>query len=91
MKPLLSWPFITVKCIFVLDLTIDWKIHQMDVKMAYLNGMLKVEIYMDQPNDSKQEGGKFLVCKFKNVFYSLKQSQRVWSTILTRISILYRS
>ena len=27
----------------------DWEIQQMDVKGAYLNGILKVEVYMKQP------------------------------------------
>jgi hypothetical protein len=27
----------------------DWEIHQMDIKLAFLNGLLDKEIYMEQP------------------------------------------
>jgi hypothetical protein len=39
----------------------DWEIHQMDVKIAYLNETLEVEIYMDQPEDFVQEGKEDLI------------------------------
>jgi Reverse transcriptase (RNA-dependent DNA polymerase) len=28
-----------------------WRIHQMDVKSAFLNGVLEKEIYIEQPPD----------------------------------------
>jgi hypothetical protein len=48
--------FISIRCILTIGTTMDWEIHQMDVKMSFLNGVLEVEIYMDQPKGFVQEG-----------------------------------
>ena len=42
--------FITIRCIHALGAPMDWQIHQMNVKTAFFNGILEVEIYMDQPD-----------------------------------------
>ena len=34
----------------------DWDIHQMDIKTAFLHDDLKEEIYMEQPEGGKEEG-----------------------------------
>ena len=39
----------TIRAILALAVKEDWEIQQMDVKGAYLNGNLKEEIYMKQP------------------------------------------
>ena len=43
--------FITIRCIRTLGAAMNWDIHQMDVKTTFLNEILKVKIYMDQPED----------------------------------------
>jgi len=52
----------------------DLKIYQMDVKLAFLNGELEEDIYMDQPKGFVQEGKEYLVYKLKKSVYGLKQS-----------------
>lgn len=59
-----------------------WKIHQMDVKTAYLNGHLREEIYMKQPNGYMQKGSEHMVCKLNRSLYGLKQSGRSWNETL---------
>jgi hypothetical protein len=54
------------------------EIHQMDAKIAFLNGDLKKEIYMEQPKGFTQEG-EHLVCKLQKPLYGLKQSPRAWN------------
>ena len=54
------------------------EVHQMDVKMAFLNGDLEEEIYMDQPEGYVSEGEESLICKLSKTLYGLKQSPRAW-------------
>ncbi len=70
-------------CLFVVSFPLvaidkDMEIHQMDVKIAFLNGDLEEEIYMEKPKGFTQ-GGTHLVCKLHNSLYNLKQSLRTWN------------
>jgi hypothetical protein len=44
----------------------------MDVKIAFLNGELEEDIYMDQPQGFVQDGKEHFVCKLKKFLYGLK-------------------
>jgi len=57
----------------------DWKIHQMDVKLVFLNGLLEEEIYMEQPEGFITPGQESKVCLLKKVIYGLKQASRTWN------------
>ena len=59
--------FITIICILALGAAIDWHIYQMNVKTTFLNGVLEMEIYMDQPEDIVHEGNKSLICRLKKI------------------------
>ena len=39
----------TIRTLFSIAAQKGWKIHHMDVKTAFLNGDLKEDVYMDQP------------------------------------------
>ena len=39
----------SIRTLLALAVTEDWEMQQMDVKGAYLNGMIKEQIYMKQP------------------------------------------
>ena len=62
----------TLRVILALVLVKKLKVHQMDIKGAYLNGILKEMIYMDQPKGFDNKTGK--VCHLIKTIYSLKQS-----------------
>ena len=53
-------------------------VHQMDVKIAFLNGNLDEEIYMDQPEGFVVQGQESKVCKLRKSLYGLKQTPKQW-------------
>ena len=54
---------------------------QYDVETAYLNGLIKEDIYIEQP-EGFVKGDK--VCKLKKAIYGLKQAGREWNTMITK-------
>eukprot|EP00253_Pinus_taeda_P020612 PITA_20612 len=50
-----------------------WKIHQMDVKTAFLNGFIQEEVYIEQPQVFEVHGKESHVCRLKKALYGLKQ------------------
>ena len=52
----------------------DWEIEAMDVKLAYLHGVLEEEIYMEQPEGFIAQGEQDKVCRLMRSLYGLKQA-----------------
>ena len=57
----------------------DYEIWQMDVKTAFLNGNIKEEIYMKQPEGFTSSGNEQMICKLQRSIYGLKQASRSWN------------
>jgi hypothetical protein len=55
-----------------------FKIYQMDVKSAFLNGPIKEEVYVEQPPGFESEGYPNYVYKLHKTLYGLKQAPRAW-------------
>ena len=51
----------------------------MDVKTAFLNGHIREEIFMDQPEGFISHGQESKVCNLMRSIYSLKQASRSWN------------
>jgi len=68
----------TIRLIISLAAQQKWKIHQMDVKSSFLNGVLEKEVYIAQPLGYKVKGQEYKVLKLNKALYGLKQAPRAW-------------
>ena len=68
----------TVRALVALAAQNRWKIHQLDVKSAFLNGYLEEEIYVEQPQGFEVQGKEDKVLRLKKALYGLKQAPRAW-------------
>jgi hypothetical protein len=71
-KPTTKWA--TIRTLFSMATQNGWKIHQMDVKTAFLNGDLKENVFMSQPEGFVVKGQEHKVCKLIKSLYGLKQA-----------------
>ncbi|GJW76232.1 retrovirus-related pol polyprotein from transposon TNT 1-94 [Tanacetum coccineum] len=62
-------------------------IYQMDVKTAFLNGELKEEVYVSQPEGFIDQDNLSHMYKFKKALYSLKQVPHAWYNMLSSFLI----
>ena len=54
----------------------------MDVKTAFLNGIIQEEIYVEQPQGFEVHERESHVCKQKKTLYGLKQAPRAWYSMI---------
>ncbi|GJV78115.1 retrovirus-related pol polyprotein from transposon TNT 1-94 [Tanacetum coccineum] len=62
-------------------------IYQMDVKTAFLNGNLREEVYVSQPDGFVDPDKPNYVYKLKKALYGLKQAPRAWYDMLSSFLI----
>ncbi|GJT59873.1 retrovirus-related pol polyprotein from transposon TNT 1-94 [Tanacetum coccineum] len=65
----------------------SFPIYQMDVKMAFLNGPLKEEVYVAQPNGFVDPDHPDKVYHLRKALYGLKQAPRAWYDELSKFLI----
>jgi hypothetical protein len=66
----------SIRTFLALAAELDLEVHQMDVKSAYLNGLLEEEIYMEPPPGFDIPEG--MVMKLVKAVYGTKQGGRIW-------------
>ena len=54
----------------------------MDVKTAFLNGIIQEEIYVEQPQGFEIHERESHVCRLKKALYGLKQAPRAWYSMI---------
>ncbi|CCE30820.1 uncharacterized protein CPUR_04669 [Claviceps purpurea 20.1] len=69
------------KAIFAIAAALDLELHQMDVKTAYLYGLINDLVYVEQPEGLEDGLGR--VCLLNRALYGLKQSPRIWYETLS--------
>ncbi|GKB79035.1 retrovirus-related pol polyprotein from transposon TNT 1-94 [Tanacetum coccineum] len=58
-------------------------VYQMDVKTTFLNGILREEVYVSQPDRFVDLDNPTHVYRLKKALYGLKQAPRVWYALLS--------
>nr|GEZ88435.1 retrovirus-related Pol polyprotein from transposon TNT 1-94 [Tanacetum cinerariifolium]GEZ94016.1 retrovirus-related Pol polyprotein from transposon TNT 1-94 [Tanacetum cinerariifolium] len=72
-------------CIFIANaVSRNMTVYQMDVKTAFLNGELKEEVYVSQPEGFVDPDHPTHVYRLKKALYRLKQAPRAWYDTLSR-------
>ncbi|CAL8087744.1 unnamed protein product [Prunus armeniaca] len=68
----------TIRTLIALAAQKGWQLYQLDVKSAFLNGVLEEEAYVDQPEGFVMKGSESKVYKLHKALYGLKQAPRAW-------------
>lgn len=68
----------TIRILLAVAAQMNWKVYQLDVKSAFLNGVLHEEIYVEQPEGFVKNEEKDKVYLLKKAIYGLKQAPRAW-------------
>ena len=53
--------YTSIRTIIALVVVMKWKIHQMDVKTTFLNGVFEEEVYVEQPLEFETNDKKYHV------------------------------
>ena len=73
----------SIRILLVIASYLNFKLYQMDVKSAFLNGMLQKEVYVEQSKGFVDPHRPNDVYKLKRALYGLKQAPRAWYDRLT--------
>jgi hypothetical protein len=63
-----------IRILLAFSVAKGFKLHQMDVKSAFLNGVLEEEVYVRQPTGFESEKYPHRVYKLRKALYGLKQA-----------------
>jgi hypothetical protein len=64
--------YTSIRAMVSIATEMGWKIHQRDVKIAFLNGLIHEEVYIEQPLGFEVHVRESHVCKLKKTLYGLK-------------------
>ena len=68
----------TVRIFIAFAAHVRYPIYQFNIKSAFLNGELKEDVYVDQPEGYVAIGNEHKVYKLHKALYGLKQEPRAW-------------
>ena len=64
----------SIRTIISLTTEMGWRVHQMDVKTAFLNRVIEEEVYIEQPEVFDVENREMHVCRLHRALYGLKKA-----------------
>jgi hypothetical protein len=67
-----------IRILLAFSVAKGFKLHKMDVKSAFLNGVLEEEVYVRQPPGFERENYSHRVYKLRKALYGLKQAPKAW-------------
>jgi reverse transcriptase-like protein len=70
--------YTSIRAVISIAAEMGWQIHQMDVKTAFLNGIIEEEVYIEQPEGFEVHERDSHVCRLRKALYGLKQAPRAW-------------
>jgi hypothetical protein len=80
---------VSIRTVLAMATKLDFELHQIDIKSAYLNGELTKDenIFMKQPPGYPAPNSSGKVCHLLKTLYGLKQSGRRWYQKLVEILV----
>jgi histone deacetylase 1/2 len=73
----------TNRTVLSLAVSRGWSLRQLDVKNAFIHGVLDEEVYMKQPPGFENPHALHYICKLDKALYGLKQAPRAWYSRLS--------
>ena len=66
--------YTSIRTIMAIAVEMGWRIHQMDVKTAFLNGILEEEVYIEQPQGFEVSGRHSCVSLVEGIIWTQARS-----------------
>ena len=77
----------SIKILIAIHEQENWELHHLDVKTTFLNGEIKEDIYITQPESFLIKGKEDHILKLQKALYGLKQAPKAWNSKLNKVLI----